>query len=193
MGYHHNCDTRTRTASAMFPVSGFLSQTTMTTNPSAGAAPITETPQRGARLPFLNAAGARPRLAASLLRTASTTSLSTTASTADSMAVNAPSTRSVSPATVSGTPPLSIHEDGPASSEPLTHEKLEKFNQETERKVKVGYKNIPSLDAIAQRLAKARSISVDGSTKPPEAEMIEDPKTPGVPMKAPEHPLEFPW
>jgi len=109
------------------------------------------------------------------------------------MAVNAPSTRSVSPATVSNSSPPSIPEDGPAPSDPLTSEKLEKFNQETERKVKVGYKNIPSLDAITQRLAKARSLSVDGSAKPPEAEMIEDPKTPGVPMKAPEHPLEFPW
>ncbi|KAF8878690.1 translation initiation factor eIF 4e-like domain-containing protein [Gymnopilus junonius] len=28
---------------------------------------------------------------------------------------------------------------------------------------------------------------------PPEPEMIEDPKTPGVPMKAPEHPLQYPW
>ena len=112
------------------------------------------------------------------------------------MAVNAPSTRSTSPA-VTSTPPLSltpsIPEDGPAP-DPLTLEKLEKLNQETsERKVKVGYKNIPSLDAITQRLAKARSLSIDGSAKPPEAEMIEDPKTPGVPMKAPEHPLQFNW
>lgn len=63
----------------------------------------------------------------------------------------------------------------------------------TEKKSKVGYKNIPSLDAITARLAKARAISVDGSAKPPDAEMIEDPKTPGIPMKAPEHPLQFPW
>jgi len=111
------------------------------------------------------------------------------------MAVNAPSTRSTSPASIS-TPPLSltpsIPEDGPAP-DPLTSEQLEKLNQETDRKVKVGYKNIPSLDAITQRLAKARSLSVDGSAKPPEAEMIEDPKTPGVPIKAPEHPLQFNW
>jgi translation initiation factor 4E len=86
----------------------------------------------------------------------------------------------------------SIPEDGPAP-DPLTSEQLERLNQETDRKVKVGYKNIPSLDAITQRLAKARSLSVDGSAKPPEAEMIEDPKTPGVPMKAPEHPLQFNW
>ncbi len=45
---------------------------------------------------------------------------------------------------------------------------------------KVGYKNIPSLDAIAGRLAKQRAsqLSVDGSTMPPEPEMIEDPKDP---------------
>jgi translation initiation factor 4E len=85
----------------------------------------------------------------------------------------------------------SIPEDGPAP-DPLTAEKLERLNQET-RRVKVGYKNIPSLDAITQRLAKARSLSVDGSAKPPEAEMIEDPKTPGVAMKAPEHPLQYNW
>ena len=61
-----------------------------------------------------------------------------------------------------------------------------------EKKVK-GYKNIPSLDAITARLAKARSLSIDGSVRPPEAEMIEDPKTPGAVMKAPEHPLQFTW
>jgi len=49
------------------------------------------------------------------------------------------------------------------------------------------------LDAISARLAKARSLSVDGSAMPPEPQMIEDPKTPGLVMKAPEHPLQFPW
>lgn len=144
---------------------------------------------------------ARPRLAASLLRTGSQTSLSTT-STNDSIAVNAPSTRSGSPAltaTTAATPPKSttpsIPEDAPlASSEPLTQENLKELNQEskTEKKVK-GYKNIPSLDAITAHLAKARSLSIDGSARPPEAEMVEDPKTPGATMKAPEHPLQFPW
>ena len=57
----------------------------------------------------------------------------------------------------------------------------------------VGYKNIPSLDAITARLAKARTLSIDGTAKPPEAEIIEDPKTPGLMIKAPEHPLEHPW
>jgi len=88
----------------------------------------------------------------------------------------------------------------------LTTEKLEKLNEEMgsdtvlkpivqEPPKKVGYKNIPSLDAIAGRLAKVRAsqLSIDGSAMPPEPEMIEDPKTPGVPMKAPEHPLQFPW
>jgi translation initiation factor 4E len=71
------------------------------------------------------------------------------------------------------------------------------LNQENavpeKKNVKVGYKNIPSLDAITARLAKARALSVDGTPKPPEPEMIEDPKTPGMHMKAPEHPLQFAW
>ncbi|KAH0834681.1 translation initiation factor eIF 4e-like domain-containing protein [Lanmaoa asiatica] len=148
---------------------------------------------------------ARPRLAASILRTGSQTSLSTI-STNDSIAVNAPSTRSTSPAltaTTLATPPKSttpsIPEEALLEIEPLTQEKLNELNQETgsitkppEKKVK-GYKNIPSLDAITARLAKARSLSIDGSARPPEAEMIEDPKTPGAVMKAPEHPLQFTW
>jgi translation initiation factor 4E len=148
---------------------------------------------------------ARPRLAASVLRTGSQTSLSTI-STNDSVAVNAPSTRSTSPAltaTTAATPPKSttpsIPEGALLEVEPLTQERLNELNQETgsvtkphEKKVK-GYKNIPSLDAITARLAKARSLSVDGSARPPEAEMIEDPKTPGAVMKAPEHPLQFTW
>lgn len=78
--------------------------------------------------------------------------------------------------------------------EPLTSEKLDKLNQETvvEKKIK-GYKNIPSLDAITARLAKARALSIDGTSKPPEAEMIEDPKTPGFAIKAPELPLQYTW
>jgi translation initiation factor 4E len=82
----------------------------------------------------------------------------------------------------------------------LTSEKLEKLNQETtppvsdKKNVKVGYKNIPSLDAITHRLQERnRGLSIDGTLKPPEPEMIEDPKTPGFPMKAPEHPLEYHW
>ncbi|KDQ53781.1 hypothetical protein JAAARDRAFT_39089 [Jaapia argillacea MUCL 33604] len=145
---------------------------------------------------------ARPRLAASLLRTGSTTSL---ASTADSMAVNVPSTRSTSPS-LSTSPPNSTtpvpSDDGgePLTSEKLKEHDLENVNSATvtsspvvERKVKVGYKNIPSLDAITARLAKARTLSIDGSPKPPDAETIEDPKTPGVRILAPEHPLENKW
>lgn len=145
----------------------------------------------------------------------SQTSLNTTVSTTDSIAVNPPSTRSVSPATSnashqsnakSGTP---IPEGG----EPLTEDKVEKLNQQeppapkeattakpahlllTERLKRTVYKNIPSLDDITARIAKQRamSLSVDGSPNPPEPEMIEDPKTPGVPIKAPEHPLQFTW
>lgn len=151
----------------------------------------------------------RPRLAAFALRTGSNASLSTN----DSMAVNAPSTRSATPSGASTTslPTRStpVNDNG---GEPLTTEKLDELNQETAAaaagatktpetlskiadlpKKKVGYKNIPSLDAITARLAKARSLSVDGSAMPPEPKMIEDPKTPGLVMKAPEHPLQFSW
>ncbi|KZT18922.1 translation initiation factor eIF4e [Neolentinus lepideus HHB14362 ss-1] len=181
-------------------------------------APKPERPSAGARLPSLNQLAARigakdgassssttpssrPRLAASLLRTGSTSSLTTSvasASTFDSTAVNAPTTRSTSPAALSTSPP-----DSKSSTpvpldnlgEPLTAENLKELNLETEptKKVKVGYKNIPSLDAITARLAKARTLSIDGSARPPEAETIEDPQTPGLRIKAPEHPLENKW
>ncbi|OCH88406.1 translation initiation factor eIF4e [Obba rivulosa] len=154
--------------------------------------------------PALSAA-ARPRLAAALLRTGSQTSLSAASavsgnsatSTADSVAVNVSSTRSVSPASLPTSPPHSQSTTpvGEAGEE-LTTERLDQLNRETERrkdKMPIGYKNIPSLDAITARLAKARTLSVDGSAKPPEAETIEDPKTPGLRIKAPEHPLEHPW
>lgn len=62
-----------------------------------------------------------------------------------------------------------------------------------QRRMIKGYKNIPSLDAITARLAKTRALSIDGTAKPPEPELIEDPKSPGVPMKAPEHPLQYQW
>ena len=153
-------------------------------------------------------AAPRPRLAAFALRTGSNASN-------DSLVVNASSTRAASPSNASNTSTTSllsksttpVNDNG---GEPLTTEKLEELNQETAAadsvknpealpiipevpRRKVGYKNIPSLDAITARLAKARSLSVDGSAMPPEPQMIEDPKTPGVVMKAPEHPLQFSW
>lgn len=139
----------------------------------------------------------RPRLAASLLRTGSTASL---VSTTDSITVNPPSTRSGSPGLDVSTPgstATSVADD--PGDDQLTAEKLETLDKLTQepatlpKKTKVGYKNIPSLDAITARLAKARSLSIDGSSKPPEAETIEDPKTPGLRVKVPEHPLEHPW
>lgn len=146
----------------------------------------------------------RPRLAAGLLRTGSTTSVSTVA-TNDSTAVNAPSTRPASPgSTVSaaGSNPGSVTDE---SIEPgddrITAEKLEKHDKATQdsalavtvKKTRVGYKNIPNLETIAARLALSRQLSIDGSAKPPEPETIEDPKTPGLRVMAPEHPLEYPW
>ncbi|TFK49237.1 translation initiation factor eIF4e [Heliocybe sulcata] len=196
--------------------------TTSATPPAATdvPAPKPERPSAGARLPSLNqlaarisakdgasststTPSARPRLAASLLRTGSTSSLATSAtsaSTADSTAVNAPATRSTSPAALSTSPPDSksttpIPPDD--QGEPLTSEKLKELNLENselpKKEKKVGYKNIPSLDAITARLAKARTLSIDGSARPPEAETIEDPQTPGLRIKAPEHPLENKW
>ncbi|KAH9961640.1 hypothetical protein BGW80DRAFT_1358103, partial [Lactifluus volemus] len=83
------------------------------------------TSSTGGRLPSLNQLAARigantpppanpsivsrPRLAASLLRTGSQTSLSTATSVADSVAVNVPLTRSTSPAALSTSPPNSTN------------------------------------------------------------------------------------
>ena len=38
-----------------------------------------------------------------------------------------------------------------------------------------------------------RSLSIDGTHKPPEPETYEDPATPGIPQKVPEHPLQNKW
>lgn len=198
--------------------------TTMSSPPAAVPvldAPKPERPSAGVRMPSLNQLAARinlngaqsnnassalrPRLAASLLRTGSQTSLAsstTAASASDSVAVNAPTTRSTSPAALSTSPPRSNTSTplGSEKGEQLTQDNLEHLNEEVEKekerkkeRAPAGYKNIPSLDAITARLAKARQLSVDGTAKPPEAETIEDPKTPGLRIKAPEHPLEHTW
>ncbi|KAI0073242.1 translation initiation factor eIF4e [Panus rudis PR-1116 ss-1] len=184
-------------------------------------APKPERPAAGVRMPSLNqlaarinlnaspsnaSSASRPRLAASLLRTGSQVSLtsSAAASASDSVAVNAPSTRSTSPAALSTSPPRSNTTTpvGDEKGEKLTTDNLEELNKETEKEIEAekkkervpaGYKNIPSLDAITARLAKTRALSIDGTAKPPEAETIEDPKTPGLRIKAPEHPLEHNW
>ena len=80
-------------------------------------------------------------------------------------------------------------------------EQLERHNLEMQptvpeprkQKMPIGYKGVPSLDAITARLVKARTLSIDGSARPPEPETVDDPKTPGVRIKAPEHPLQFSW
>jgi len=214
------------------PVPSTSSSSSTTTSTSAASKKLGG---GGARLPTLNqlaarmtsnatakgevapqpsiANASRPRLAAfASLRTGSQTSVNTTNSNTDSMAVNPPSTRSASPSEIcarSGTPV-------PEGGDPLTEEGIDKLNQESvdatsssteggsipvilapadQPKRKIGYKNIPSLDAITARIAKQRamSLSVDGSPNPPEPEMIDDPKSPGVSIKAPEHPLQFSW
>ncbi|KAG6821117.1 hypothetical protein H0H93_006456 [Arthromyces matolae] len=139
----------------------------------------------------------RPRLAAFASLRGGPSSSTSLASTNDSTAVNVPTTRSTSPSVLSTSPPSDIDAtDVPGQGEPLTTEKVKELNQEqptVEKKRKVGYKNIPSLDAITARLAKTRQLSIDGTPNPPEPEMVEDPKTPGIQMKQPEHPLQYPW
>ncbi|KAI0253434.1 eukaryotic translation initiation factor 4E class II [Lactifluus subvellereus] len=197
----------------------------MSTNSSAASQPGLEVPKperpsSAGRLPSLNQLAARigantpppnnlsatrPRLAASLLRTGSQTSVSTATSIADSVAVNAPVTRSTSPAALSTSPPNStngsVNGDALAAAGPgeaLTIERVEKLAQETSvldkpvKKTK-GFKNIPTLDAITAHYARTRTLSVDGTAVPPEAEPIEDPQTPGVMTKPPEHPLQHSW
>ncbi|KAI0302804.1 translation initiation factor eIF 4e-like domain-containing protein [Multifurca ochricompacta] len=156
-------------------------------------------------IPQTNSTTNRPRLAASLLRTGSQTSVSTATSLADSIAVNVPVTRSTSPAALSTSPPNStngsVNGDAVATAgpgEPLTTEKVEKLAQETavlDKRLKKtkGFKNIPTLDAITARYARTRTLSVDGTAVPPEAEPIEDPQTPGVMTKPAEHPLQHSW
>jgi translation initiation factor 4E len=75
---------------------------------------------------------------------------------------------------------------------------VEKLAQETagfdkHAKKTKGFKNIPTLDAITARYARTRTLSVDGTAVPPEAEPIEDPQTPGLMTKPPEHPLQHSW
>jgi hypothetical protein len=56
-----------------------------------------------------------------------------------------------------------------------------------------GFKNTTTLDAITARYARTRSLSVDCTAMPPEAEPIEDTQTPGLITKPPEHPLQNSW
>ncbi|KAF9053933.1 translation initiation factor eIF4e [Hymenopellis radicata] len=157
-----------------------------------------ERPSAANRPPSLNQLAARinvnsSRLAAFALRAGgSTTSL---ASTADSVAVNTSgSTRSASPSSVSTEGAAGSEAADVPPGDALTAETLEKHNILAEKsKVPRGYKNIPSLDAITARLAKTRALSIDGTSKPPDAEFIPDPKTPGLTMEKPEHPLQYHW
>ncbi|PFH48725.1 hypothetical protein AMATHDRAFT_149220 [Amanita thiersii Skay4041] len=180
------------------------SETTTSTKPS-GAVRLPSLNQLAARINITNppnptsnlTTAPRPRLPTNILRTGSAASNAST-TTIDSIAVNAPTTRSTSPSALSTSPPKSSTPPSDSGGEPVTSEKLEKLNQvasvpEKKPRVPLGYKGVPSLDAITARLVKARTLSIDGSAKPPEPEPIDDPKTPGVKMKAPEHPLQFSW
>ncbi|KAH7909383.1 translation initiation factor eIF4e [Hygrophoropsis aurantiaca] len=194
----------------------------MSTDPNPNTNPPLQAPKP--RAPSLNQLAARinaspsnlntpsssrPRLAASILRTGSTSSLATN----DSTLVQAPSSvhSSISPAP---TPTPSIPEENNTAdslnsttdttdADPLTADKLVELNRETSSSSTSrvqGYKNIPTLDAITARLAsaKARSLSIDGTPRPPDPQpqyMIDDPSTPGGRIAVPpqEHPLQFTW
>ena len=52
------------------------------------------------------------------------------------------------------------------------------------------FMNIPSLDANTAHYTRARTLSVDSTAVPPEAEPIEDPQTPGVVTKPAENRLQ---
>ncbi|KAJ3885920.1 hypothetical protein GG344DRAFT_82218 [Lentinula edodes] len=75
--------------------------------------------------------------------------------------------------------------DGPAP--PLGHRDSKRDKGRPPIK---GYKTIPSLDTITARPAKPRVLSIDGTPKPSEPDMIQDPKTPGVHVMKEEHPLQ---
>lgn len=59
-----------------------------------------------------------------------------------------------------------------------------------------GYKNVPTLEAITERLRKARALSVDGTEAPPQpaaapATTTNEAAAPN--QKEKEHPLQYPW
>ncbi|KAF8574586.1 translation initiation factor eIF4e [Ramaria rubella] len=163
---------------------------------------------------------ARPRLHTSLLARTSSTSVATNSSAtsaADSTAVQPPTTRSASPAPSSQrsvSPAGSNRESGDtgvAGGNDLTAEHLERLNLNTSAaggadagagangrsttKPTRGYKNVPTLEAITERLRKARALSVDGTEAPPPPvpELKTTDTAAPAPSKEKEHPLQHPW
>ncbi|KAG8822674.1 hypothetical protein FRC18_010969 [Serendipita sp. 400] len=131
-------------------------------------------PASGARLPSLTqlaariapsaplqtSSSSRPRLATSLLRSNSQASTLTasTAHSGDSTAVNPPSTRPVSPttseySTTSGAPSATLDASKTGSAPP---EGIPAPIVDREEKLIRGYKNIPSLTAITERMQRAK-------------------------------------
>ena len=142
------------------------------------------------------------KMPASLLHTGSQTSVSTATSLADSLAVNAPVTCSTSPGALSTSPPKLDQRlrqwrcDGRCRSQRAAHSREggeactgDSVMDKPVKRAK-GFMNIPSLDANTTHYPRARTLSVDGTAVPPEAEPIEDPQTPGVMTKPAEHPLQ---
>ncbi|KAJ4469989.1 hypothetical protein C8J55DRAFT_551560 [Lentinula edodes] len=119
---------------------------------------------------------------------AGTASTLTSADLTSAPAYSVMSSAAFTSASTEGSVLASSDPDGPAP--PLGHRDSKKDKGKPPVK---GYKNIPSLDAITARLAKTRALSIDGTPKPPEPEMIEDPKTPGVHVMKEEHPLQYSW
>ncbi|KAJ3872653.1 hypothetical protein F5051DRAFT_444986 [Lentinula edodes] len=97
----------------------------------------------------------------------------------------APASSVMSSAGTEGSVLASSGPDGPAP--PLGHRDSKRDKGRPPIK---GYKTIPSLDTITARPAKPRVLSIDGTPKPSEPDMIQDPKTPGVHVMKEEHPLQ---
>ena len=161
--------------------------------------------------PSTTSAG-RPRLATSVLRSNSQASTVTTASTittasaqsADSTAVNPPSTRPVSPtvsdhsqtsAAISAT--LDASTTGSAPPDGIPAPIVDK-----EEKLIRGYKNIPSLNAITERMQRAKAEQAQNAANAgaPAAIVVTQPEsgnatpTTEEPKSEPEeHPLQHTW
>lgn len=160
-------------------------------------------------------ASSRPRLAASLLARTSTTSVNTTsdASIPESTAVQPSSTRdgsparSVSPTESSATSTREADAPAPPPGNELTAEHLERLNisngenspsapapaAPSNSKAVRGYKNVPSLEAITQRLRLTRQLSIDGTEAPPPLAPVPAAAADKPAEKPKEHPLQHPW
>ena len=138
----------------------------------------------------------RPRLATSLLArsssAATTTTISSLATSGDSLSVQPPSSGRASP--VESSRPVSP--DGSVRSDDArVIEKLDKLSVADPERVKAtrGYKNVPSLEAITQRFSfrGKSSLSTPERERPEPLPQPEPPKANVESTK--EHPLQHKW